>query len=457
MEKMSHYFSLIIRMSPMAIYKAVIRRLKRKIRDVRQKRKDFDFPKELKVYPKLIFDRKGTTISGIDPDVLKWINGRYLEHRFDLLGSGWVKLSYGNEVLGVEGNRYQNDRKYDLAKLVLPTHYPQAKRIASGIDRDRYEPIDWQKDFKSGFAWSEQRWHKDQRVYPLGADIKVPWEISRMQHLPQLAVFAIQDSALREKNLNEFKNQVLDFIAVNPIRMGVNWVCTMDVAIRISNILLAFDLFQTVDKWNILDQKFEQEVTKSAYQHGKFIKHNLEYYSSTVANHYLSDIVGLLVVATYLETNRETTQWLAFAIQELVSQTKLQFYPDGANFESSTAYHRLSGELVAFGTAYVLGLSEEKIESLQNYSTKGWKVIPKLEPLEKQEYCIKNEQINFPNWYQERVYKMAIFSKDITRPDGDIVQFGDNDSGRFFRISPVGKFLKNEEVENYYLNLKGYW
>ena len=45
---------------------------------------------------------------------------------------------------------------------------------------------------------------------------------------------------------------------------------------------------------------------------------------------------------------------------------------------------------------------------------------------------------------------------DITKPNGEIPQIGDNDSGRFIKLSPNGKFLTNKEAEEIYLNLKGY-
>ncbi len=68
----------------------------------------------------------------------------------------------------------------------------------------------------------------------------------------------IVDESLKEQNIKEFKCQVLDFILNNPPRMGVNWVCTMDVAIRASNMLIAYDMFIQVDSLGILDDEFKQ-------------------------------------------------------------------------------------------------------------------------------------------------------------------------------------------------------
>ena len=145
-------------------------------------------------------------VSNINLDVARYLSKMYLEHKSDLLGSGWVKNSYDSAALGLEGY------KYDM-NVAAPASAPED-----------YEPIDWQKDFKSGFRWDEKKWYKDQRIaHRPGSDIKVPWELARLQHLPQLAIFAAADPSLKERNLKEFKDQILDLISNNPPRMGVNW------------------------------------------------------------------------------------------------------------------------------------------------------------------------------------------------------------------------------------------
>ncbi|WP_297989516.1 alginate lyase family protein [uncultured Campylobacter sp.] len=381
---------------------------------------------------------KNLDVSNIDPDAAKYLSKMYIEHKFDLLGSGWVKNSYDSAALGLEGY------KYDM-NVTAPANVPEG-----------YEPIDWQKDFKSGFRWSEKKWYKDQRIaHKPGSDIKVPWELARLQHLPQLAIFAMADPSLKEQNLKEFKNQILDFIRNNPPRMGVNWTCTMDVGIRVANMLAAYDMFCQMDEGGILDQNFRQTFSNSIYEHALHIVNNLEYSPHLTSNHYLSDIVGLLFACAYLDGG-ETDAWLAFAVQEVISEMKKEFYEDGGNFESSTSYHRLSGELMAYATALILGLKSEKISSLKNYDAKLWRKKPELLPLEEQEFKILDGKIALPQWFVDRLYKIGRFTADITKPNGEVPQFGDNDSGRFFKFSPNGEFLSNERAARKYLNLSGF-
>ncbi|MFH4082025.1 hypothetical protein WAJ09_21875, partial [Acinetobacter baumannii] len=55
------------------------------------------------------------------------------------------------------------------------------------------------------------------------------------------------------------------------------------------------------------------------------------------------------------------------------------------------------------------------------------------------------EDVLFPDWYIDRLEKIAECTMDITKPDKEIIQFGDNDSGRFFKIQPIYQkmYVKN--------------
>ena len=442
MSQLTHYLKKALTMPPQELAKKTANKLITKLKDFREKSKDLKGHSQVNFNVPIIentyIDIKKIDISNIDMKVAHYLTKRCCEHRFDLLGSGWVKNSYDSIALGVEGYRYDMN-------IAAPKS-----------EMDKYEPIDWQKDFKSGFRWSQKIWYKNQRIgHALGSDIKVPWELARLQHLPQLAIFSMLDNGLKKTNITEFKHQVLDFIKHNPPRMGVNWTCAMDVGIRAANLLLAYDLFVQLDDFGLLDDNFKKIFSNSIYAHGRHIINNLEYSESLTSNHYLSNIVGLLYISTYLESTDEIDSWLAFSIQEIISEMENEFYEDGGNFESSTSYHRLSGELMVFSTALILGLGK-KTTALQNYKILDWKFKPKLLPLEQQRYKIKNHQVDFPQWYIDRLFKIGRFTVDITKPNEKVPQFGDNDSGRFFRLSPNGNFLTNKQAVKKYLNLKGY-
>lgn len=324
-----------------------------------------------------------------------------------------------------------------LRERVNPANLETAQAVWRLLDED-YVPIDWHLDFKSGFRWSETLWYRDVRRGEVpGADLRVPWELAHGQHLPQLAATChfLDDPSRRTRLVREFRNQVLDFVATNPPRWGVNWSCTMAVAIRIANWLLARDLFLAAGA--TFDEPFEEVLYRSVWDHAEFIAAHLEWYPHQRGNHYLSDVVGLLIAAAYLPRCPSTDAWLALAVQELAGETERQFLADGAHFEASTSYHRLAAELVVFGTAFVRRLDADARRALVEYDHRLVKGPPRLQPPCRGESApYRAYQVLHSAEHDRRLAAMADFTMAITKPNGRIHQVGDNDSGRFLKLHP---------------------
>lgn len=367
-----------------------------------------------------------------------------LAHCFDLLGSGPLVVAHGLACTGVEGHVFAPvpppfpDREGNwLVARINRSNLVEARRIWSLVDSD-YRAIDWQLDFKSGFRWRETCWYRSIRFgHVRGADVKLPWELARLQHLPVLAL-AVHYAGNGQFGFHqadtygrEVRNQILDFIATNPPGFGVNWSCAMEVGIRLANMLVARDILQAAG------QKFEPEVeaifAASVRSHGRHVAANLEWAPCFRANHYLADIVGLLFAAVYLPRDAETDLWLNFATEELLAEINYQFHEDGSNFEASVCYHRLSAEIVLWGLALLDDLGPEKLEALGQ--SRQWQggVPPRRQagPVRLHEVPGTSRLGPVPGWCRSRVASMAAFTRAMTRPDGLAVQFGDNDSGRF--------------------------
>ena len=401
-------------------------------------------------------------------DIIPALVDQVVAHRFDLLGSGWVNVRHGMVCRGVEGHRYnsgpavQPDTRGNwLQGRINRTNLAESRRIWSLVD-STYVPIDWQLDFKSGYRWSEKVWHLDiAYTNGPGTDIKVPWELARFQHLPWLGL--MQQQMLQRGDTSPscsrgFRNQILDFIANNPPGFGVNWRCTMDVAIRAANMLLAYDLFRMGGK--AFDDEFEAVFVRSILEHGRHIVANLEWQEEVRNNHYLANITGLAFVSAYLPRSAETDAWLAFSTQELVREVAGQFNADGTNFEASVCYHRLSAEMVLFATALLSNLPHEKQEALVSYDRDMLRAGPKPKldaaPVPMYSVAGSGRATPFPVWYWERLEKMAEFTMHMTRPDGLVAQFGDNDSGRFFKLGPAMQVFGLNEIVSRYINLSGH-
>ena len=256
--------------------------------------------------------------------------------------------------------------------------------------------IDWQLDFKSGYRWDSNCYYADIRPgsYLNKYDIKVPWELSRCQHFIWLgqAYWLTAD----EKYAQEFVAQVQDWVTQNPPKLGVNWACTMDVAIRSVNWLWSYYFFQT--SCSVTDE-FRLTFFKSLLAHGRHIITNLEWSETLTNNHYLSDIVGLVYLGILLPELKEAQYWREVGLRELEAEMFKQVYPDGVDFEASTSYHRLVTEL--FLSATLLA---------------------------------RHNGYQFSTDYMQRLEKMLEFLLYVTKPDGTTPLIGDNDNGRLHRL-----------------------
>lgn len=379
------------------------------------------------------------------------ITQKYMNHTFDLLGSGWVQNVYGkyggvSKKTGTENSKALFGRSEFSPIQKLRSSQQKKSLEFYKLVSSCYVPIDWQFDFKSGYRWSANTASVAIKYGTIkGHDVKVPIELGRLQHLPQLALFALSEKNSASIYVKEVKNQILDFVALNPPRYGVNWIFSMDVGIRVANMLLAVDICRQICP-DEMDSEFIAIFTSSVYDHGLHIVNNLEYSRELTSNHYLANVVGLLFVSVYLKSTSEVDSWLAFSIQELISEFSNQYYQDGVNFEGSSSYHRLSTEMLVYARAIIIGLSSEKVASLRRYSPDNWRVIPKLEELENQNFCIADRSIQLPIWFDERLASAVQFSYDITKTDGLAWQFGDNDSGRFVKLTSLGKQLVDDKL-----------
>jgi hypothetical protein len=333
---------------------------------------------------------------------LESLADNYTRHRFDLLGSGWVEVRHGMRAAGFQGHSFPAgaaaaDQDAILARL-SPGNRAPAAAIRSLLSPN-YTAIDWQIDFRSGYRWREDRSSAAVAYgHEPGVDVKVPWELARLQHLPGLALAArVGPPEACEARRRECRDQIIDFISANPPGYGVNWHCTMDVAIRAANMVMTQWLLGSDGE----DAGFERLFAASLIAHGRHIMANLEDRAAVRGNHYLADVCGLAFVARALQETDETTDWWRFAKGEVFAEIDRQFHADGGNFEGSTCYHRLSAEMVSYTLALIAGCDGTG---------------------------------TLPDRLGARLHGMMKFAEVVTKPDGLVVQIGDNDNGRFFKL-----------------------
>ncbi len=267
--------------------------------------------------------------------------------------------------------------------------------------RDGYAPIDWQLDpvrglrFPRGFPY--KKWDLA-AMRPANADVKYPWEIGRCQHwVPLGQAFLLTGD---DRFGLEISRQLDDFVEVNPIGVGVNWTCTMDVGLRAVSWAMALEM---IHGCGAVEPSFWRRAYGALFDHGVFIRNNLENTYEVTSNHFLSDLLGLLFVAAAFRDLPSGVDWDEFARSSIEHELDVQVLADGADYESSIPYHRLVAELF---------LGAARLAELQ--------AAP---PGDR---------------YRARLRGMVEYLAAVMRPDGLMPQVGDADDGRLHVVSGYG-------------------
>lgn len=259
------------------------------------------------------------------------------------------------------------------------------------------DEIDWHTDFKSGHRWPP-RFFRDIRYDnpELPSDVKVPWELSRMQWL--IPVGQAYLLTADEAYAHAVKRIILDWIGANPLGGSVNWACTMDVALRAITWTWLFHVFHRANAWS--DPHFRAAFVTSLYAHGSFIERHIEK-SDVNGNHYAADAAGMMIVGTFFGRGTDAARWASQGWHILEQEIGIQVLADGVDFEASVPYHRLVAELFLLPALYRVRMGEE---------------------------------ISPP--YRTQLTKMASFTAAYTKPNGCAPVWGDADDARVLPFGP---------------------
>ncbi|MBX9903482.1 MAG: heparinase II/III family protein [Burkholderiales bacterium] len=315
---------------------------------------------------------------------------------------------------------------------MLRTHMPQAvvatlaaateilhhrfNLLGSGpyvpIDPDRpghkgYTPIDWYQDPVSGLRFPRGIPHTEWdllKMRPGNADVKLPWELARCQHWPVLGqAWRITNDS---RHALEMLRQLEDFMEANPVGIGINWTCTMDVALRALNWALGLALIR---KCPDVDNSALTAAYSHLFDHGTFIYDNLENKYEVTSNHFLSNVVGLYYLSGVFHDLPEAAVWNTFCRDALEHEIQVQVLSDGADYESSIPYHRLVTELF-LGAARLADFRQQPLS----------------------------------DDYRQRLKTMVSYMAAVLRPDGLMPQVGDADDGRLHIFSRYGTWIPQD-------------
>lgn len=286
--------------------------------------------------------------------------------------------------------------------------------------------LPWHSDFRlqyqnpdADYLFDKNKFYKDISIQPgltdrLVKDIKVPWELSRFQHL--FVMGAAFERGQEPMYARAFEQHVTDFLDENPFLLGPNWVCPMDVGIRAVNWVWAFHFFKDSED---LDNAFWQRFVCSLHDHMHYLENNWEVYGVT-SNHYLSDLIGYFYVTWLFHEMPGVAKKHKWCYNEILKEFEKQVFEEGTDYEGSTNYHKLVTEI--FYNFYLI--------------------------------C-QESNLSVPKSFLNKLKKMFSFIDWSAINDTDLVKIGDDDSGKILHYG-IPRALVDEMQEECALTEKFY-
>ncbi|MET4485831.1 alginate lyase family protein [Bradyrhizobium sp. LA7.1] len=226
-------------------------------------------------------------------------------------------------------------------------------------------PIDWARDYRVGMGWpggfarSIDYVNRDRP-----SDVKVPWEISRLQWLITAGQAYLLDAD--EQYAVAARDILQEWIDGNPLGYTVNWSCTMEAAMRLFTWTWLFHVFANSPSWR--DEDFRAKFLACLYLHGDFTLRHIEK-ADVNGNHYTADLAGLVMAGHFFGDVGNAGGWQEAGWRGLQEEIEKQVFADGVDFEASAPYHRLVCELflwpALFRKACGASLSDSYIQRLR--------------------------------------------------------------------------------------------
>jgi hypothetical protein len=233
--------------------------------------------------------------------------------------------------------------------------------------------LPWHTDFKSGHHWDRGAHAADlraqvRREFGRGRDVRVPWTLSRFQHLPCLgqALWLGGD----RRYFEEFRAQTADWIRENRPGFGINWTSTLEVSVRAANWCWAYAFFRPE---TLADREFASLFLRALFAHGRFVADRLDDAGPLPADYRLGGLVALLFLGVQFRGAPEADVWKGRAVSEIVRACEAGVSGSACDLEASLAGHRLRTEmllsalLLARRSGFDLPLLESRVRGMVDF------------------------------------------------------------------------------------------
>jgi len=240
----------------------------------------------------------------------------------------------------------------------------------------------------------------DYRNEALVGDIKYLWEPNRHLHLVTLA--QAWHLTGERRHVDGIRNQLESWFDQCPYLKGPNWTSSLELAIRLINWSIAWQLIGGPDSIVFSGEegrRFRDRWLGAIYQHMHFIRGHFSRFSSA-NNHLIGEAAGLFVGAVTWPYWRQSQNWAAEAQELLEREALLQNAPDGVNREQAVSYQQFVLDFLLI--AALAGRANKR-----DFSSPYWK----------------------------RIEAMLEFLASIMDAGGHVPMIGDADDGYMTRLS----------------------
>jgi len=264
--------------------------------------------------------------------------------------------------------------------------------------------INWHLDPLTNKEWLAKHWSLININNQEMGDIKYCWQLNRFQHFYILgrAYWITND----EKYAQEFISQTNDWIKNNHPEMGVNWLSSLELSVRLISWVWAFYFFINSPAFT---SEFLKKYLKTIYLMTRHIEKNINLAKYCIRNdHYIGEATALFIIGTTFPEFKESKKWQKKGWQIINQEIIKQVYDDGVFSMLSPIYQRFVMEF------YLLAF---KLAELN--------------------------EINIPATSKGKIEKMTWFISSLINKNGKVPSFGENDSSKLF-------ILGNHKFDDFY-------
>lgn len=202
----------------------------------------------------------------------------------------------------------------------------------------------WLTNPDTGFIYDAQKhWTEIPDYLKEAGDIKYVWEKSRFNFLYNIIRY---DYHFNEDCATIVFDEILSWIANNPINSGPNYVCSQETSLRILNWTFALHYYKNSPA---LTEEVFNKIQFAVYWQMHHVYNNIHFSRIAVRNnHAITETLALYLIGLLYPTFPGVKKWKDKGRKWFEEEIHYQVYDDGTYLQFSMNYHRVVVQLLTW-------------------------------------------------------------------------------------------------------------